>query len=242
VQVGLVDNDLAKNFAAEIALKADVRETLRVLVPAIESAGGPSLAKLASDRIESLKQRNWSTNRHRLEREILQKNGAIPTDPDWIALQVISSLPPNAILVDEGLTSFRYMSALRAHHDRYGYHQMASGGIGWGLPASVGASFANPERPVVCYSGDRSNLFGRPRTTTCRSPPYYSTTEDTGLSSSVCRRSMERTTLSVWTFVSHPSTSRASSGRLVSAPLASTKATSFGTFYRRRSSAAHRNL
>jgi hypothetical protein len=28
VQVGLVDNDLAKNFAAEIALKADVRETL----------------------------------------------------------------------------------------------------------------------------------------------------------------------------------------------------------------------
>jgi thiamine pyrophosphate-dependent acetolactate synthase large subunit-like protein len=122
VQVGLVDNDLAKNFAAEIALKADVRETLRVLVPAIESAGGPSLAKLASDRIESLKQRNWSTNRHRLEREILQKNGAIPIDPDWIALQVISSLPPNAILVDEGLTSSRYMSALRAHHDRYGYH------------------------------------------------------------------------------------------------------------------------
>jgi hypothetical protein len=107
-----LNNDLAKNFAAEIALKADVRETLRVLVPAIESAGGPSLAKLASDRIESLKQRNWSTNHHRLEREILQKNGAIPIDPDWIALQVISSLPPNAILVDEGLTSSRYMSAL----------------------------------------------------------------------------------------------------------------------------------
>jgi benzoylformate decarboxylase len=42
VQVGLVDNDLAKNFAAEIALKGDVRETLRVLVPAIKSAGGPS--------------------------------------------------------------------------------------------------------------------------------------------------------------------------------------------------------
>ncbi|WP_446680513.1 thiamine pyrophosphate-binding protein [Bradyrhizobium erythrophlei] len=159
VQVGLVDNDLAKNFAAEIALKADVRETLRVLVPAIESAGGPSLAKLASDRIESLKQKNWSANRHRLEREILQKNGAIPIDPDWIALQVINSLPPNAILVDEGLTSSRYMSALRAHRDRYGYHQMASGGIGWGLPASVGASFANPERPVVCYSGDGSAMY-----------------------------------------------------------------------------------
>jgi hypothetical protein len=121
VQVGLVDNDLAKNFADPQGRCTG--NLMRVLVPAIESAGGPSLAKLASDRIESLKQRNWSTNRHRLEREILQKNGAIPIDPDWIALQVISSLPPNAILVDEGLTSSRYMSALRAHHDRYGYHR-----------------------------------------------------------------------------------------------------------------------
>jgi benzoylformate decarboxylase len=38
VQIGLVDHDLAKNFAAEIALKADVRESLRLLVPAIEAA------------------------------------------------------------------------------------------------------------------------------------------------------------------------------------------------------------
>jgi benzoylformate decarboxylase len=159
VQIGLVDNDLAKNFPAEIALKADVRETLRVLVPAIESAGGPSLGKLASHRIETLKPRNWSANRERLVREISQKKGAVPIDPDWVALQVVDALPSNVILVDEGLTSSRRMSALRAHRDRYGYHQMASGGIGWGLPASVGASLANPDRPVVCYSGDGSAMY-----------------------------------------------------------------------------------
>src|SRR6202158_4174785 len=43
VQVGLVDQDLAKNYGAEIALKADVRETLRVLVPALKAAGGAAL-------------------------------------------------------------------------------------------------------------------------------------------------------------------------------------------------------
>nr|WP_249804451.1 MULTISPECIES: thiamine pyrophosphate-dependent enzyme [unclassified Bradyrhizobium] len=36
---------------------------------------------------------------------------------------------------------------------------MASGGIGWGLPAAVGASLANPGRPIVCYEGDGSAMY-----------------------------------------------------------------------------------
>src|SRR4029077_2434015 len=40
-----------------------------------------------------------------------------------------------------------------------GYHALASGGIGWGLPASVGVSLANPDRPVVCFSGDGSAMY-----------------------------------------------------------------------------------
>ena len=68
-------------------------------------------------------------------------------------------MPDNAILVDEGLTSSRQMLALRPHRDRYGYHALASGGIGWGLPASVGVSIANPDRPVVCFSGDGSAMY-----------------------------------------------------------------------------------
>jgi benzoylformate decarboxylase len=68
-------------------------------------------------------------------------------------------MPGNAILVDEGLTSSRQITALRPHRDRYGYHALASGGIGWGLPASVGVSLANPDRPVVCFSGDGSAMY-----------------------------------------------------------------------------------
>src|SRR6201991_2722346 len=68
-------------------------------------------------------------------------------------------MPEHAILVDEGLTSSRHLPALRAYRDRYSYHALASGGIGWGLPASVGVSLANPDRPVVCYSGDGSAMY-----------------------------------------------------------------------------------
>jgi phosphoglycerate dehydrogenase-like enzyme len=82
-----------------------------------------------------------------------------PIDPDWLTLQVVEALPRNAILVDEGLTASRYLPALLPYRDRHAYHSLASGGIGWGLPGAVGASLANPDRPVVCYSGDGSAMY-----------------------------------------------------------------------------------
>src|ERR1700692_4860388 len=159
VQVGLVDWDLAKNYGAEIALKADVKETLRALVPALKAAGGAALETRARQGVAALKSKNWTARRAILVEQISGNKDRSPIDPDWLALQVIEAMPDHGILVDEGLTSSRHINALRPHRDRYGYHALASGGIGWGLPASVGVSLANPDRPVVCYSGDGSAMY-----------------------------------------------------------------------------------
>jgi len=159
VQIGLVEWDLAKNYGAEIALKADVKETLRALIPALRSAGGAALGARATQGIEALAPKNWSARRAALVEQIAKNKDRSPIDADWLALQVVEAMPDNAILVDEGLTSSRQITALRPHRDRYGYHALASGGIGWGLPASVGVSMANPERPVVCFSGDGSAMY-----------------------------------------------------------------------------------
>jgi benzoylformate decarboxylase len=159
VQIGLVDWDLAKNYPAEIAVKADVKETLRALIPALRAAGGTMLDSRAKHGITALASKNWTAKRAKLVDQISTKRDSSPIDPDWLALQVVEAMPENAILVDEGLTASRYIAALRPHRDRYGYHGLASGGIGWGLPASVGVSLANPDRPVVCYSGDGSAMY-----------------------------------------------------------------------------------
>ena len=159
VQVGLVDWDLAKNYGAEIAVKADVKETLRALIPALKAAGGAGLEDRAKKGIAALASKNWSAKRVKLIDEISKAKAKSPVDPDWLGLQLVEAMPDNAILVDEGLTSSRQVTALRPHRDRYGYHALASGGIGWGLPASVGVSLANPDRPVVCFSGDGSAMY-----------------------------------------------------------------------------------
>jgi benzoylformate decarboxylase len=159
LQLGLVEWDLAKNYGAEIALKADVKETLRALIPALKTAGGAALEARAKQGVAALASKNWSARRATLVEQISKNKDRAPIDPDWLALQVIDAMPDNGILVDEGLTSSRHINALRPHRDRYGYHALASGGIGWGLPASVGVSLANPDRPVVCFSGDGSAMY-----------------------------------------------------------------------------------
>jgi benzoylformate decarboxylase len=159
LQIGLVEWDLAKNYGAEIALKADVKETLRALIPALKTAGGAALEARAKQGVAALASKNWSARRAILVEEISKNKDRSPIDPDWLALTVIDAMPDNGILVDEGLTSSRHINALRPHRDRYGYHALASGGIGWGLPAAVGVSLANPDRPVVCFSGDGSAMY-----------------------------------------------------------------------------------
>src|SRR6478735_3747299 len=159
VQIGLGDWEIAKNYGAEIALKADLKETLRALIPVLKEMGGAALASRAKQRLTEFAPRNWTARRTALVEQIGKAADRSPIDPDWLVLQMVEAMPANAILVDEGLTSSRQITALRAHRDRFGYHGLASGGIGWGLPASVGASIANPDRPVVCFSGDGSAMY-----------------------------------------------------------------------------------
>ena len=159
LQIGLVDWDLAKNYGAEVALKADVKETLRALTPALKAAGGGVLEARAKRGLAELMPKNWTARRNALVEQIGKASRKSPVDPDYLSLQIVEAMPDNAILVDEGLTSARQILNLRPHRDRHGYHALASGGIGWGVPASVGVSLANPDRPVVCYSGDGSAMY-----------------------------------------------------------------------------------
>ena len=115
VQVGLVEWDLAKNYGAEIALKADVRETLRVLVPALKAKGGVALEARAKKEIAALSANNWSSRRVALIEQLAKRGDRAPIDPDYLTLQVVEALPENAIVVDEGLTSSRPLGSKRTN-------------------------------------------------------------------------------------------------------------------------------
>ena len=159
VQIGLVDWDIGKNHPVEIGIKADVRETLAALIPVLKRLGASDLASAARSRVAALASKNWSARRAALVTEISARADKSPIDPDFATLCLVNAMPKDAILVDKSLTTGRYINALHPYRDRFGYHALASGGIGWSVPASVGIALANPGRHVVCHVGDGSAMY-----------------------------------------------------------------------------------
>ncbi|TWT01265.1 thiamine pyrophosphate-binding protein [Reyranella sp. CPCC 100927] len=159
IQIGLRDWEMGKNFAAEIALRADVKETLAALNPLLERLGGAARAAAAKASLAALADRNWSAQRAQKASAARQRQGAQPIDPDWLMLRLSESLPADAIVVDEGLTSSRSLLAFWPFRDRYSYFGNVSGGIGWGIAASVGVQMAHPQRRVAAVIGDGSAMY-----------------------------------------------------------------------------------
>jgi benzoylformate decarboxylase len=159
VHIGLIDWDMGKNYPAEMAVRADLAETLMVLSPLLAKLGGNRLAAKAEAIIAGLASSNWSAKRHNLAQRFASRAKATPIDPDWLTLELAEALPQDAVVVNEGLTSSRHLNDLIPYRDRYGFHALASGGIGWGVPAAVGVALAQAPRQVLCYSGDGSAMY-----------------------------------------------------------------------------------
>ena len=159
VHIGQVDWDMGKNFPAEIAVRADLRETLTALTPVLAKQGGERLASRAKAQLAKLEESNWSAKRVGLQSKIETRAKLTPIDNDWLTLQIANALPKDAVVVNESLTAGRLLNDLVPYRDRYGFHALASGGIGWGLPASVGVALAQAPRQVCCFSGDGSAMY-----------------------------------------------------------------------------------
>ena len=151
VQIGQRDWEMGKNYAAELAVRADLRETLKALIPLLPDNGPGGLTALAG--------RNWSAQRAVRRKALEPKAGPTPLDPEWLMMRLVDLSPDDAIVVDEGITTTVNLPAHLPYRDRYGYFGNASGGIGWGIAAAVGVQLAQPERRVVAVIGDGSAMY-----------------------------------------------------------------------------------
>jgi len=159
VHLGLVDWDMGKNYAAEMAVRSDLKSTLQALAPLLKERGGEALATRAAALVDGLADGNWTTKRSGLIERINGAGAGAPIDYDWLTLRIIEALPENAVVVNEGLTSTRHLNNLRPYRDRYDFHAFASGGIGWAVPAAVGIQLADLNRPVCALIGDGSSMY-----------------------------------------------------------------------------------
>ncbi|MEO8718743.1 MAG: thiamine pyrophosphate-binding protein, partial [Burkholderiales bacterium] len=160
VHVSERDWEIGKNFPTELAIRANVKETLRALLPLLRQMLGAEAGAAAERRLAALAPRNWSAQRDQARVAAMEVAEEQPVDPRYLMLRFAEALPPNAVVVEEALTSSATLPAVLEQRDAKSYYGLASGGLGFGLPGAIGVSLALPGRPVAAMIGDGSALYG----------------------------------------------------------------------------------
>jgi benzoylformate decarboxylase len=147
-------HELGKNYRTDLAVHANVKETLKALLPLLKDL------PREHPRLSELRKCNWSAQREQARAEAMRAADASPIDPRLLALRFTEALPADAVVVDEGLVSTASLPKVLALGDTRSYYGLASGGLGFALPGAVGISFALPGRPVAVIVGDGSAMYG----------------------------------------------------------------------------------
>ena len=159
VQIAERGSELAKNYPTEVAIQADVRETLIALTVVLRDRRSPAQAEAAARRRDAIRPGNWSAERARLAASLETQVNRPPICPDVLMLCIVDALPPDAVVVDEGLTSSVALPRLLPYRDAWSYYGLASGGIGFAAGGAIGIRLAIPDRPLVAIIGDGSALY-----------------------------------------------------------------------------------
>lgn len=152
--------ELGKNYPTEVAMCANVRDTLAVLLPALRQLASPAQAQSAAARCASLAQDNWTTRRAKAVASLAAQPAPRPITPAHLIWRITDQLPRDAIVVEEALTSTQPLPQFQHQHDPSSMFGLASGGLGFAIPGAVGISLAKPGRPVVAIVGDGSAMYG----------------------------------------------------------------------------------
>ena len=159
VHISERDWELGKNYPTEIAIRANVRETLRALLPLLRASRSPEQAHRAAARLEALSADNWAARRVKAYHASSATSSSLPIDPRWLMLRLVEALPEAAIVVEEALTATGALTSLLPIHDANSFYGLASGGLGFAMAGAIGISLAQPGRPVVAVVGDGSSMY-----------------------------------------------------------------------------------
>ncbi len=145
IQLDINPAEIGRNYPIEVGLQGDARATLRQML------GGADAGPARADWIERVQEvlRAWWE-----EAGPPYHSEAEPIRPERLCKALSEHLPANAILVsDTGHSGIWTGTMLDLRHPEQSFIR-CSGSLGWGLPAAMGAKCAEPDRPVLCFTGD----------------------------------------------------------------------------------------
>jgi acetolactate synthase-1/2/3 large subunit len=147
IQLDINAEELGRHYRNEASLLGDAKAALEELIP-LTDAGTAGTRRGWVERTQSLA-REW-----RAEWEPLMSSDAVPIRPERLCRELTDLMPSDTLLISEtGHSGMWTGGMIDLNKPGQGFIR-AAGSLGWGLPAALGAKLAQPERPVLLFSGD----------------------------------------------------------------------------------------
>lgn len=160
----IVQNDIdpemiGRNRPADVPIIGDARAVINQLLSKMEDSLPKEKITEWNEWNEQLKELKDADKK---SVQKLLKSDKRPMKPQRLSYEVLDFIKPDTQLVLDGgdivVFTFGLLSNIK-REPRSTYYPISMGHLGTGIPHSIGAQLANPDKEVVCLTGDGSFMF-----------------------------------------------------------------------------------
>lgn len=146
IHLDLDPEAIGRNYPPLVAINADARTALLRMLDLhdVESEGTTAWQETAAGHVA----------RWRDDFAELMESDQVPIRPERLCAELTDLVPDDGIVVVDTGHAGMWMGGMFDLRTLDQSYMRSAGHLGWAFPASLGAKCAQPDRPVVCFTGD----------------------------------------------------------------------------------------
>ena len=158
IQIDPSPANLARNHRVDCGLLADLKFALEALNIGLDALIDDSYQARAAARGTELKTRKDADWQQQMAKASAHP-GNQPMAVATLMAEIRDALPKDVAIAGEPISAGVDMLRTLSFDKTGDYLAARGGGIGQGLPSTIGMKLAEPDRPTLCLSGDGSSLY-----------------------------------------------------------------------------------
>jgi benzoylformate decarboxylase len=158
VQIDINPWEIGKNVSPDLAFLADPKAALAELSDQVRRKRTPQQARIAMERAEKVGERTKAA-RARYWEQAKKSWDAVPISAPRLMHEIRHALPDDALVFAEAITNSLHLTQAMMPDEPGRLVRVRGGGIGPGLPGSLGAQLARPDRKVVGICSDGAAMY-----------------------------------------------------------------------------------
>ena len=147
IQIDIDPEALGRNYPLQAAVLGDANTALTHMLDMADET-------TSALRVEWTKRATALLTMWQEEYRPLLESDGVPIRPERLCSELTKHVPDDAIVVVDTGHAGMWMGGMFDLRSRKQSYLRSAGHLGWAFPASLGAKCGQPNRPVVCFTGD----------------------------------------------------------------------------------------